>query len=314
MKSSAVEDIFGRVAEQNLALLADPLSPIEAGILKALVYADVFDYALTLPEIQRYMPVCSASQDEIRTVIASSKILVPKYIEQHGKFYTLAGRRKTVSIRQQRADFATKLWPIALHYARIIARLPFIRMIAVTGALAVDNVDSEADIDFLIITQSGHVWLCRALVIAIVKLAKWQGHKICPNYFLSERALILEDRNLFSAHELAQMVPLADHNIYQQMNTVNTWVRSYLPNAEIASPHYEIEPTSGYWLKSLFEAVFNTPFGTMLENWEMHRKLRRFRAIGGTETLFNADCCKGHFEHHGQRILNAYNARLRIHS
>jgi hypothetical protein len=52
-----------------------------------------------------------------------------------------------------------------------------------------------------------------------------------------------------------------------------------------------------------------------VEQWEQRRKLSRFKARqpdGPTgETHFAADICQGHFESHGARTLQAYEARLR---
>jgi hypothetical protein len=44
----------------------------------------------------------------------------------------------------------------------------------------------------------------------------------------------------------------------------------------------------------------------------MDRKQRLFgsRALPHPEASFGPDVCKGHFDDHGQRILDAYQARL----
>jgi hypothetical protein len=36
---------------------------------------------------------------------------------------------------------ASRMWPQAARYAQAIARLPFVRLVALTGALTMDNVD-----------------------------------------------------------------------------------------------------------------------------------------------------------------------------
>jgi hypothetical protein len=194
--------------------------------VQTLVYADVFDYALTSSEIHRYLIGTGAAAQDIQETLNGNR-LVPHFIERHGEFYTLPGRSVAVAVRQRRQAIANRLWPHALRYGRLIARLPFVRMVAVTGALAVDNVEPEADIDLLVVTQPGRLWLCRALVIAVVKLARRRGDVICPNYFLSERVLELAERNLFTAHEFAQMVPLAGQPVYHHMRALNRWVEDF---------------------------------------------------------------------------------------
>src|SRR5260370_36997232 len=79
--------------------------------------------------------------------------------------------------------------------------------------------------------ERGRVWLCRAIVVGLVRTAALRGVELCPNYFLSERALVLDERNLFTAHEAAQMVPLTGIETYQRMRTLHRWTETFLPNA-----------------------------------------------------------------------------------
>src|SRR5260370_23103993 len=79
--------------------------------------------------------------------------------------------------------------------------------------------------------ERGRVWLCRAIVVGLVRTAALRGVELCPNYFLSERALVLDEHNLFTAHEVAQMVPLTGIETYQRMRSLNRWTDTFLPNA-----------------------------------------------------------------------------------
>jgi hypothetical protein len=185
-------------------------------------------------------------------------------------------------------------------------------MVAVTGSLAVDNIEPGSDIDFLIVTVPQRVWLCRLFVIALVKFAEWRGHSLCPNYFISEKALIITNRNLFTARELAQMVPVAGFDTYQTMRRLNKWVDDYLPNAS-DHPQAQTAPDQPISLsKRIAERILQSPLGTWLENWEMRRKIRKLTCQNPEqqEADFSPDWCKGHFDGHQECILNAYNERL----
>ena len=81
-----------------------------------------------------------------------------------------------------------------------------------------DNADKQDDIDFFIITAKGTMWttrLCSAFLLSAAGLRrtpnqKQVANKICLNMFMQEGDLSLpaSERDLFSAHEVLQMVPL----------------------------------------------------------------------------------------------------------
>ena len=166
----------------------------------------------------------------MRSASALHGARLSRLLVRNGDVYHLVGRESTVETRNARAAVSKAYWHRGVRYGRLIGALPFVRMVAVTGALAVDNV-ADGDIDYLVITQPGRLWLCRALVVGLVRLAALRGVTLCPNYFLSERALVLEERNLFTAHEVTQMVPVAGLPTYQRLRELNRWTSDFLPNA-----------------------------------------------------------------------------------
>src|SRR5688572_8466038 len=213
-------------------------------ILQTVVYADIFDYPLTENEIHRYLTGFPAPLESVSDALRKGG-LVPSLLERAGDYYHLTGREQVVSSRQRRGQVAARLWPQALRYGHMIAGLPFVRMLAVTGSLAMDNVEAGADLDYLIVTKTGRLWLCRALVLALGRLAALQGVRICPNYLISERCLEFPEQSLYTAHELAQMVPLSGFDVYARIRTLNPWVGRFLPNADGAPPRSISIPAGG---------------------------------------------------------------------
>jgi hypothetical protein len=288
------------------------LIPIEQAILRTVAYSDIFDYPLTTDEIQRYLIGANSSPDDLYATLNSGR-LVPYALHHQGGFFSLPGRLQIVERRLKRKTSAVNLWSKALGYGTRIAHLPFVRMVAVTGALAMDN-EPGRDLDYLIVTEAGRLWLCRGLVMLLVRWAARYGDQLCPNYFLSENALVFEQRNLYSAHELVQMVPLYGLDLYWKIRQLNGWTADYLPNAS-GLPRGDIpiiEQPRPLPLKSLAENVLRTPPGEWVDSWEMQRKQRKFKRIypPSREADFCADWCKGHFGEYGQRTLAAYYDRL----
>lgn len=290
---------------------------MEAAILRTVLYADVFHFPLTTAEIHHFLIQDEpADRDSIETWLANSSVLRQK-LTHEGHYIVLRGREDLIALRTERDAASRELWPLALRYGRWLSRLPFVRMVALTGALAMQNAtDCHDDLDYLLVTTPRRVWLARAFSIILVRLARLQGVEICPNYVLAENNLTQERQDIFIAHEVAQMVPLYGQPLYRRLRDCNPWVRDFLPNANGVF-HAEDETFSGRgWmlLKTLLETVLGGRIGDMLEHWEYHRKLHRFATQMQTphhSARLDSNQVKGHFNDHGHFVLEQYTQRLR---
>lgn len=284
------------------------LSPLQGAILLSVVYADVFDYPLAAAEIHRYCGM------KVAYTTLYAEIQGFGFLRQSGDFYTLPGRESLVALRAYREEVSSQLWTHALRYGRAIASLPFIRMLAVTGSLAVNNTESLADIDYFIVTEPGRLWTCRAFILALGRLAARKGLNLCPNYLVTTNALNFSDRTLYAAHEIAQMVPLYGLEVYTEIRRLNAWVADFLPNADgpppMPAPVKWVESTPR--LRSAFETALRTPPVAWFERWEMDRKIRRLSREQGDshESAFSADICKGHDQRHQSRTQRLLDSKV----
>jgi hypothetical protein len=279
-------------------------------VLRTLAYSDIFDFPLTVEEILRYLIGYQATASEVGAALAE----LGGAVSCQGELYALSGREPLFALRQERAAQASILWKPALRYGSLIARLPFVRMVAVTGALAADNVAAGADIDYLIVTKPGWLWLCRAMALAVNRAARLAGLRaeLCPNYLLSENALALQDADLFTAQELVRMLPLSGLDIYAAMRAANAWSAAFLPAADGAPRLLPGAAQGRGGLQRATEFVLGLlPLG-WLERWEMQRKIAKFarQQALNAETRFSADFCKGHFDGHKAQTLRAFEQRL----
>lgn len=291
------------------------MNALEHAILRTVLYADVFDFPLTVAEIHHFLIHDEmVSREEVERTLRDSAVLV-QYLGIGAAFIGSVERPELVELRQGRKRASAALWPPALRYGQWLARIPFVRMVALTGALAMHNAREGDDLDYLIVTQNGRVWLARLIAVVLVRWVKRSGFVICPNYVLAENALAQTRRDLFIAHEVAQMIPLFGHAVYDEMRRVNQWSDGFLPNATAA--YYSVEPRSlgAGWLllKRAGELLLGGVVGNWLEGWEHRRKLRRFRrekAIDGVEARLDRTQVKGHFDDFGARVLKQYDTRM----
>jgi hypothetical protein len=299
------------------AARSDP--QIEQAVLRTVAYADVFDYPLYAREVHRYLHGTTATLEA--TDAALARCTAPGgALSYRDGFYTLQGRESLVTVRDRRAAIADRLWPAALRFARLIAGLPFVRMVAVTGSLAWHNVDDGGDIDYLIVTTPGRLWVCRWLIAAVGRVARLDGVSLCPNYVISTRALALADHNLYTAYEVARMTPIAGIGMYRRLRRANPWVEAYLPNAvhpprapERAAPLPPQRMNMGRArFARLTQRILESPLGALLERWEMKYRIRKRLKLGNEagEAAYGIDCCKCHVSGHARRTLAAFAERV----
>ena len=161
--------------------------------------------------------------------------------------FFLKGRDFLMGQRQKREKIAREKLILARTVAERLKIIPTVKLVGLTGRLAMRNVDPEDDIDLLIITASSRLWLTRLLAVALLEcLGKRRRpqdqdvkNKICLNMFLDEDQLALpsQERNLYTAHEVVQMKPLwGKDQTHNRFLKANQWVKQYLANALGNSP------------------------------------------------------------------------------
>ncbi|HVG00836.1 MAG TPA: hypothetical protein VND68_13440, partial [Chloroflexia bacterium] len=298
-----------KVAAQSPRRAAGDRLPLVSSVLGALAYADLFDAPLSAEEIHKYQITTSYSRAEIAQALSSEPDLIAQVVTD-GTYYCLKEREGLFSVRAERAEASRKVWERARRYAGWLRRLPFVRMVAVTGALAVDNVNGRYDIDLLVISRPGRVWLCRRGLIGWVRVGRLLGDDLCPNYILSEGSLELAQRDFFTAHELAQMVPVYGERVYERMLRANEWASTYLPALagmgslpEMGGPAMRPGPV---------ERVLRGRAFDPWERWELERLRRKLRSQIGrdAEVVLTPDQCKGHTGLHRAAVMTRFVSKL----
>ena len=228
----------------------------EKGILKAIIYFDIFDFPLTIFEVWKYFYSPSPleglrrknSDDqkisllEIQEILEKSEAL-KDIIDRENGFYFLKGREDIIKKRLERYNIAGKKFKRAKKIIKILSLIPFIRLIAVCNTLGYSNAREESDIDLFLITAKNRIWTARFWSALILKLFGLRPtkitikDKICLSFFVSEDHLNISDlalkpEDIYFNYWLNQLVPIYDaDNIYSGFIENNEWVLNFLPNS-----------------------------------------------------------------------------------
>ncbi|MBN1641586.1 MAG: hypothetical protein JXA09_10145 [Anaerolineae bacterium] len=288
---------------------------IEQAILQTVAYADVFDYPLSEPEVHRYLVSVPATLQEVQDVLRTRILPGGRLVAQDG-YVMLPGRQGLAAVRRARQEASSRMWHKGVRYGHAIARLPFVRMAAITGTLAVNNIERGADIDYLIVAAPHRVWLTRYMCLFLVYGGRLEQLTICPNYLISSDHLDQFSRSFYTAHELAQMVPVYGLEIYRKIVEANGWARAYLPNAFDVDRDLPVLRLGrlARAAKTSGERLLSGRLGDAWERRESRIKIARLTqeaaACATGAATFEPELCKGHLVDHGQQIRQAYVRRL----
>jgi hypothetical protein len=206
-------------------------------ILKTLSYFDIFDYPLTFSEMKKNLCCKSAVNDEdLREIIQSISV-----IQEADGYYYFLGRHEILEKRIERGGVSVQKFVKARVIAKILAFLPTIEYIGVSGSLSMGNASLSDDIDLFFITKKNTVWISRLLINTALFLLRQKRDrhkkhirdKICPNMFVSVDKLSFSNsrKTLYTAHELMQLKTLFDRsNFHARLLTKNKWIKDFFPN------------------------------------------------------------------------------------
>jgi hypothetical protein len=280
---------------------------LQQAVLETLAYSDVFDYPLTFDELHRYL-TASAPPADLAACLSELSLVATE-----NGFYFLADRRETVRTRMNREQASRAAFQRACRYGAILGALPFVRMVTLTGSLAMLNLSRDADMDYMLVTQPGRLWLARAFAVLFGRVMRIFGDRICVNLLISESALEWHPRDLYSAREMCQMIPLAGTDMYHRLLEANAWIKSFLPNAD-SVPYLTPKEKPISVLQKLLEIPLRGKLGDALEGWAMSLQLKKIARTYGTgiEANFSADLCQGNFHDHRRGTEESFNERLAL--
>jgi predicted nucleotidyltransferase len=193
-------------------------------------------------------------------------------------FYTLKNDYFLIERRKKGNTKAADLITIAGKVGDLLIRFPYVRGIAISGSLSKNFADDDSDIDLFIITAKNRLWIARTIMHCLKKLTfiVKKEHYFCMNYYIDEDDLQIHEKNIYTATEVATLMPLHGDTVFEQFYTANSWTRSYLPNKCLRLA--TAKPAKNSFFKKLAEALFDNRVGNAIDNLLMNVTKRRWVA------------------------------------
>lgn len=212
----------------------------ERAILKTLAYRSVFKYPLSFYQLSNFL-ICNKkfSAQEIKESV--NKLIANNIVKKKYKRYVIKNKRYhdwKLKLAQSKDVLNQNR-----KYIDLLAKIPWVKMICITGSVAAYNAEADSDIDLLIVTSKKRLWLTRgftAVILAILNKQPFGGEEvpgsICTNIFMEEAHLewSKEKQNIYTATDILLMQPLVNReNSYFKFIKANEWLFEFYKNFEI---------------------------------------------------------------------------------
>lgn len=217
---------------------------LNKNILATIIYYDGLNYPLTGFEVWKYLIRTDyyVAKNDILNITLAQVVLslhdknLNKYIEHLNGFYFLKGRKEIVEKRIVNNKISVRKIKKLEKIVWWLRMIPFVRMIGITGALAMKNAKASSDWDLFVVLKYGKIWTGRTLVTFFLHIIKKRRYgknimdRVCLNFFVTDQSLEVITKDLFSANEYMFLFPLYGTDVYTKFQIKNQWIRNMKPS------------------------------------------------------------------------------------
>jgi len=267
------------------------LNNLEKAVLATIAYYDALDFPLTGFEVFEYLinPVRLISAEnqfsEIEPInkIALKDVLgilnsrnLSFYLGEKNGFYFLKNKEHLIETRIMRQKISGQRWKKVRKIIKYLQIVPFIKMVAISGSLAMDNVKQESDIDLFIIAKNKRVWTTRFFttlffqIIGQRRYGKKIENRFCLNHYITDKSLKINFRSLANAQTYSHLVLVLEieQGIYNKFQKQNDWIKDYLYAYHPQKLNSQRKIKTGSFLRffaKIREFILNSFLGLILE-------------------------------------------------
>jgi hypothetical protein len=246
-----------------------------ADVIKTIAYFNVFRYPLTDEQIYRFLPRNPVTKVDVSNTVKS--LVAAGILNEYNNYYFLHSESKDiVSQRKDDEKRAHKMLKYARFVSLLLKQFPFTRAIFVTGSLSKNVAAVDSDIDFMIVTAQGRLWICKTFLTVFRKVFLLGSHKyFCTNFYVSEKEYVLAERNMYSAVELLTTKVMWNIPAFLEFQQANSWVKDFLPNCThsidstiVLSPSRSLLQRFMEWVLNLFPLAAMNRF--LMNRYQRH--------------------------------------------
>jgi predicted nucleotidyltransferase len=209
-------------------------------IIATLAYYDVMEYSLTAFEVWKHFLAVEnevpREEATLPAIVEALNMLVREgRVREDRGFYFLPDRTGLVDQRLSEGKVSIARLRRLRHLVVWLRFLPFVRMIGVTGSLAMEKGEAESDWDLLVVLKRHFIFTGRAVITLFLHLIGKRRHgektrnRVCLNYFITDESLEIGTKDLYSAHEYRFLIPLFGWSVYRKFEMSNRWIVRFQP-------------------------------------------------------------------------------------
>ena len=269
--------------------------------MQTLWYFKYFDHALSVEELQSYLPV-HQSVDQVKQ--ACKEGVAQGVLLFEDGFYALDPR--SLQRRISLIEHNRRWMRIGQRMGRFIGRFPFVRSVMISGALSKMGLNgADDDIDFFLIAAPGRVWTAKFFLMLFKKLFLLNSKRyFCINLLRDQDHLGFSAQDRYTATELISLQPVVGVAWHVELMRQNAWVATLFPNAALPEEQDSELPFEYHWTEHLADRFLGDGF----ERW--------CRARFARHVARQRDRPNAHFEtdaHTSAYFPNSFKERILTH-
>lgn len=217
---------------------------LKESVYRTLVYFDLFDFAPTLLEIEKWLLKSNSIDHTPPLSTIQAQLENDRRIDHLEGFYFLHHRSALVQLRKEKYNCTDQKWKHAKKYIRLLAMMPYVEAIWLANSMGWGNANQHSDIDLLIITSPNHIWSARFFTTGLMKFFRQR-----PDEQEEEKAICL------SLYLSAQHLSMEEYKIGETDIHYSFWATQFYPvyeNERNGQNEFENYKKTNLWLKTIF--------------------------------------------------------------